>query len=131
MPLASHLGNCGMPDEALLESRPEKRSGMGGCHRGVLTACSVGLGPDSPALSVANRCPTEMAIGLEFNRQDGTPDPEQYHFHHRCYVAWEFERGGAFMVELILSEAHLACLKAIVTIGSEKSAALGRHTLWQ
>jgi hypothetical protein len=30
------------------------------------------------------------------------------------------------MVELILSEAQLACLKAAVTIGSEESAALGR-----
>jgi hypothetical protein len=30
------------------------------------------------------------------------------------------------MVELILSEPQLACLKAAVTIGSEKSAALGR-----
>jgi hypothetical protein len=30
------------------------------------------------------------------------------------------------MVELILSEAQLACLKASVTIGSEESAALGR-----
>jgi len=30
------------------------------------------------------------------------------------------------MVELILSEAQLACLKAVVTIGSEESAALGR-----
>ena len=31
------------------------------------------------------------------------------------------------MVELILSEAQLACLKAAVTIGSEESAALGRR----
>jgi hypothetical protein len=30
------------------------------------------------------------------------------------------------MVELILSQAQLACLKAAVTIGSEESAALGR-----
>jgi hypothetical protein len=30
------------------------------------------------------------------------------------------------MVELILSEAQLACLKAAVTIVSEESAALGR-----
>jgi hypothetical protein len=30
------------------------------------------------------------------------------------------------MVELILSEAQLACLKAAVTVGSEESAALGR-----
>ena len=30
------------------------------------------------------------------------------------------------MVELILTEAQLACLKAAVTIGSEESAALGR-----
>jgi hypothetical protein len=30
------------------------------------------------------------------------------------------------MVELILSEPQLACLKAAVTIGSETSAALGR-----
>ena len=30
------------------------------------------------------------------------------------------------MVELILSEAQLACLKAAVTIGSVESAALGR-----
>src|SRR6266576_469833 len=30
------------------------------------------------------------------------------------------------MVELILSEAQLACLKAAVTIGSEESAVLGR-----
>jgi hypothetical protein len=30
------------------------------------------------------------------------------------------------MVELILSEAQLGCLKAAVTIGSEESAALGR-----
>jgi hypothetical protein len=34
--------------------------------------------------------------------------------------------GGALMVELILTEAQLACLKAAVTIGSEESAALGR-----
>jgi hypothetical protein len=32
------------------------------------------------------------------------------------------------MVELILSEAQLACLKAAVTVGSEESAALGRGT---
>jgi hypothetical protein len=32
------------------------------------------------------------------------------------------------MVEQILSEAQLACLKAAVTIGSEESAALGRGT---
>ena len=30
------------------------------------------------------------------------------------------------MVELILSEGQLACLKAAVTVGSEESAALGR-----
>jgi hypothetical protein len=30
------------------------------------------------------------------------------------------------MVELILSEAQLACLKAAVTVGSYESAALGR-----
>jgi len=30
------------------------------------------------------------------------------------------------MVELILSEAQLACLREAVTIGSEESAALGR-----
>ena len=30
------------------------------------------------------------------------------------------------MVELILSEAQLTCLKAAVTIGSEESAVLGR-----
>jgi len=30
------------------------------------------------------------------------------------------------MVELILSAAQLACLKAAVTVGSEESAALGR-----
>jgi hypothetical protein len=30
------------------------------------------------------------------------------------------------MVDLILSEAQLDCLKAAVTIGSEESAALGR-----
>jgi hypothetical protein len=30
------------------------------------------------------------------------------------------------MVDLILSEAQLACLKTVVTIGSEESAALGR-----
>jgi len=30
------------------------------------------------------------------------------------------------MVELILSEAQLTCLKAAVTVGSEESAALGR-----
>jgi hypothetical protein len=30
------------------------------------------------------------------------------------------------MVELILSEAQLACLKTTVTIGSEEAAALGR-----
>jgi starvation-inducible outer membrane lipoprotein len=30
------------------------------------------------------------------------------------------------MVEFVLSEAQLACLKAAVTIGSEESAALGR-----
>src|SRR4030095_6071420 len=35
------------------------------------------------------------------------------------------ERRGAIMVELILSEAQLAGLKAAVTIGSEESAALG------
>jgi hypothetical protein len=33
------------------------------------------------------------------------------------------------MVELILSEAQLARLKAAVTIGSEESAALGRDVL--
>jgi hypothetical protein len=32
------------------------------------------------------------------------------------------------MIELILSEAQLACLKAAVTVGSEESAALGRGT---
>jgi hypothetical protein len=32
------------------------------------------------------------------------------------------------MVELILSEAQLACLKAAVTVGSEELAALGRGT---
>jgi hypothetical protein len=30
------------------------------------------------------------------------------------------------MVELILSEAQLACLRTAVTVGSEESAALGR-----
>jgi hypothetical protein len=34
----------------------------------------------------------------------------------------------ALMVELILSEAQLACLRAAVTVGSEESAALGRGT---
>ena len=76
--------------------------------------------PGGTANSIARE---EMEIELEFNQRDGL---DQYHFHHRCYVAWEFERGGAFMVELILSEAQLACLKAAVTIGSEESAALGR-----
>ena len=36
--------------------------------------------------------------------------------------------GGALMVELILSEGQLACLKAAVTVGSEEAAALGRGT---
>ena len=30
------------------------------------------------------------------------------------------------MIQLILSEAQLACLKTAVTVGSEESAALGR-----
>ena len=30
------------------------------------------------------------------------------------------------MVELVLSEAQLACLRVAVTVGSEESAALGR-----
>ena len=32
------------------------------------------------------------------------------------------------LIELILSEAQFACLKAAVTVGSEESAALGRGT---
>jgi hypothetical protein len=31
----------------------------------------------------------EVEIELEFNQRDGL---DQYHFHHRCYAAWEFER---------------------------------------
>ena len=31
----------------------------------------------------------EVEIELEFNQRDGL---DQYHLHHRCYAAWEFER---------------------------------------
>jgi hypothetical protein len=33
-----------------------------------------------------------MEIQLQFNRNDGTPALDQYHLHHGCYAAWEFER---------------------------------------
>jgi len=31
----------------------------------------------------------EVEIELEFNQRHGL---DQYHLHHRCYAAWEFER---------------------------------------
>jgi hypothetical protein len=34
----------------------------------------------------------EMEIQLQFNRNDGTAGLDQYHLHHPCYAAWEFER---------------------------------------
>ena len=34
----------------------------------------------------------EMVVELEFNRHATTPGLDQYHLHHRCYAAWEFER---------------------------------------
>ena len=34
----------------------------------------------------------EMEIELEFNRHGATPGVDTYHFHHRCYAAWECER---------------------------------------
>jgi hypothetical protein len=46
--------------------------------------------------------------------------------HVTAQLVADGSHGSALMVELILSEPQLACLKAAVTIGSEESAALGR-----
>ena len=42
--------------------------------------------PGGTANSIARE---EMEIELEFNQRDGL---DQYHLHHRCHAAWEFER---------------------------------------
>jgi hypothetical protein len=35
----------------------------------------------------------EFGMDLEFAREDGDPDKVEYHFHVRCYTAWDSERG--------------------------------------
>ena len=79
-----------MPDEPILREKareairsgklPARRSdrmfgGPGSGHRCAL--CGKPLPRE------------EMEIELEFNQRDGL---DQYHLHHRCYAAWEFER---------------------------------------
>jgi hypothetical protein len=36
--------------------------------------------------------PAQVEIEIEFEH-DGVRAPERYHFHIRCFEAWDFERG--------------------------------------
>jgi hypothetical protein len=79
-----------MPDEPIL--REQAREAI---RRGKLPARRSDRmfgGPASGQRCAVCRKPLpreEVEIELEFNQRDGL---DQYHFHHRCYAAWEFER---------------------------------------
>ena len=52
-----------------------------------------GPGSGQPCVVCGKPLPREeMEIELEFNRHGATPGLDQYHFHHRCFAAWELER---------------------------------------
>ena len=84
-----------MPDEPVLreQAREAIRSGKLPSRRSDRMFGAPGSG--RPCVVCGKRLTrAEMAVELQFNRRDGTPGFDQYHFHHRCYVAWEFERAN-------------------------------------
>jgi hypothetical protein len=84
-----------MPDELVRreQAREAIRSGKVPSRRSARMFGGPGSG--RPCVVCGEPLPrAEIEIELEFNLQDGTPDPVQYRFHHRCFTAWEFERAN-------------------------------------
>ena len=82
-----------MPDEPVLQEQAREaiRCGKLPSRRSDRMFGGPGLG--QPCAVCGKPLPREeMAIELEFNRHGATPGLDTYHFHHRCYAAWELER---------------------------------------
>jgi hypothetical protein len=67
-------------------TRPAKRSKTKNCHHEIPTARRAAPGAVRRAWFVAKH---QMELEAEF-REDA--EVYKYHFHPRCFMAWEFER---------------------------------------
>jgi hypothetical protein len=64
---------------ALPRTRPDRRFGTPGSGE-TCAVCGVAVGRNV------------MEFEIEFNRHGVTPGLDRYHFHIRCYTAWEIAR---------------------------------------
>jgi hypothetical protein len=87
-------GILAMPDEPLLREKAREaiRAGRLPSPRPDRTLGGPGSG-GACALCGEVLQRDQMELAAEFDRRDATPSLENsYHFHPRCYAAWEFER---------------------------------------
>jgi len=83
-----------MPDEPLLREKAREaiRAGTLPSQRPDGTLGGPGFG-GACALCGERLRPNQMELAAEFESCDATPGRRNsYHFHPRCYAAWEFER---------------------------------------
>jgi hypothetical protein len=84
-----------MPDEQVLRAKaraaveggklPSRRPDRTWGKPGVGAVCAV---CDEPATS------DQLEVEILFWRDGGNSEPDKFHFHIRCFAAWEFERRG-------------------------------------
>jgi hypothetical protein len=82
-----------VPDEPLLREQAREAIRAGKLPTRSYDRVFGGPGSEQPCAVCGKTLPrAEVEIELEFNRHDATLGIDQFHFHHRCYVAWEFAR---------------------------------------
>jgi hypothetical protein len=83
-----------VPDEPLLREQAREAIRAGKLPTRRSDRLFGGPGSEQPCAVCGETLPrTEMEIELEFfNPYGATSGIDQFHFHHRCYAAWEFER---------------------------------------